>query len=277
MILELTKEEIYPLSTIPNDDMVTIHTTSKKHSTDGQPKVPEEDINNQISFPAFDLSTKIVGFGNSLRRVTTIVYEVKYHFDHSALLKVLLTRASVLDKNPPSDSTIHFIPYGLINISDSNTVKDQIIQQNQIIHNATIIPIHNIDEDTRYFGLKYKLENIPSITNIEKTYLSSTSGKWLVITTKKQKEQARHEIDNLINNTTFSPSTERHGRSNRYNINTVLVSYATSLQKESTPREQQYNHEPNHVFKRNVNVSYDVEDERVFPTLNNKKNWNPWQ
>jgi len=38
--------------------MVTKNTTSKKRSTDGQPKVLEEDIKNQITFPAFDLSTK---------------------------------------------------------------------------------------------------------------------------------------------------------------------------------------------------------------------------
>ena len=236
MNLEPTKEEISALSKIPNDDMVITNTTSKKRSTDGQPKVPEEDINNQIIFPAFDLSTKKVGFGNYPHRVTTITYEVKCHPDHSALLKVLLTRGSVLDKNPPSDSTIHFIPYGLINVSDSNTVKHQIIQKNQFIHHTTIIPIHNIDEDTMYSGLKDKIENLPSVTNIEKVYLSSTSEKWLVITTKKQKEQARYDICNLINNTTFPPSIERPGRSNHYNINTTLVSHAASLQKESDPR-----------------------------------------
>ena len=40
MNLELTKEEISTFSTIPKDDMVTTNTTSKKRSTDGQPKVP---------------------------------------------------------------------------------------------------------------------------------------------------------------------------------------------------------------------------------------------
>ena len=266
---ELTKEEISTLSKITKYDMVTTNTTSKKRSTDGQPKVPVEDINNQIAFPAFDLPTKKIDFGNSPHRVTTIVYEIKCHPDHSALLKVLLIRASVLDKNPPSDSTIHFIPYGLINVSDSNTVKYQIIQQNQFIHNNTIILIHNIDEDTMYSRLKEKLENIPSVTNIEQIYISSTSGKWLVITT--QKKQSRHDIDDLINNTTFLPNIERPDRSNRYNINTALVSYATTLQKKSIPREQKYNHAPNHAFKRKVNISYDVEDERVSPKLNNNK------
>ena len=53
-------------------------------------------------------------------------------------------------------------------MSDSNTVKHQIIQQNQFIHNITIIPIHNIDEETIYSGLKEKLEILLSVTNIEK-------------------------------------------------------------------------------------------------------------
>ena len=87
MNLELPKEEISTLTTIPEDDTVSSNTTSKKHSTDGQPKVPEEDINNQIIFPVFDLSTTKVGFGNSPHHVTTIAYEVKCHPDHSALLK----------------------------------------------------------------------------------------------------------------------------------------------------------------------------------------------
>ena len=125
--LELTKEEISTLTTILEDDTVTLKTTSKKYSTDGQPKVLEKDINNQIIFPAFDLSTKKVGFGNSSHRVKTIAYEVKCHPDHIALLNVFLTRVSILYKTPSSDSTIHFIPYGLINISDSNTIKHQII------------------------------------------------------------------------------------------------------------------------------------------------------
>ena len=214
--------------------MVTTNTASKKRSTNGQPKVPEEDINNHITFPAFDLSTTKVGFGNSPHRVTTIAYERKYHPDHSTLLKVLLTRASVLDKTPPSDSTVHFIPYELINVSDSNIVKHQLIQHNQFIHNTIIIPIHNIDEATMYSGLKEQLINLTSVTNIEKTYLSSISGKWLVLTTKSKEEQTRNDIDNIINNTTFPPSTESLGRSNhsnRYNVNTALVSYAASLQK----------------------------------------------
>ena len=69
------------------------------------------------------------------------------------------------------------------------------------------------------------------------------------------------------------PSIKRSDCSNRYNINTALVSYATSLQYESTPHEQQYNHAPKHAFKRNANVSYDVDNEGFPPrSITRKKN-----
>ena len=74
-----------------------------------------------------------------------------------------------------------------------------------------------------------------------------------------------------MNTTSFPPSTERPDRSNRYNIDTSLVSNAVALQKESTSFEKQYNHASKHAFKQNANVSYDVEDKRLFLTLNNKK------
>ena len=38
MNLELSEEEISTLTTIPEDDMVSSNTTSKKRNTDGQPR-----------------------------------------------------------------------------------------------------------------------------------------------------------------------------------------------------------------------------------------------
>ena len=51
----------------------------------------------QCHFPAFDLSTKRIGFGNGTNRVTTVAYEVKCHPAHSTILKYLLIKFSVLD------------------------------------------------------------------------------------------------------------------------------------------------------------------------------------
>ena len=98
-----------------------------------------------------------------------------------------------------------------------------------------------------YSGLKEKLENLPSITNIETISLSSTSGKWLVITSKPKKEQARHDIDDLINNTTFPLA--QNDMDVPIDMILILLSHAAALQKKSTPREQQYNHTPKHAFK----------------------------
>ena len=42
MNLELNKEEISTLSIIPKDGIIATNISSKKRSTDGQPKIPEE-------------------------------------------------------------------------------------------------------------------------------------------------------------------------------------------------------------------------------------------
>ena len=64
---------------------------------------------------------------------------------------------------------------------------------------------------------------------------TESSGKWIVLVKKVQKDQTRRSINNIINEKLFPDSqTERPGRLNRHNINSSLVTYAVSLQKEST-------------------------------------------
>ena len=57
---------------------------------DDNSKDQKEDQNESIVFPDFDLSTPKVGFRNAANRVTTIVYEVKYHPEHMSLFKLSL-------------------------------------------------------------------------------------------------------------------------------------------------------------------------------------------
>ena len=93
-----------------------------------------------------------------------------------------------------------------------------------------IVPILNITPDTIDSGLKDRLLAITSVIGLEPTYLITKSGKWLVIVKKSQKDQARQEIDLVINNTIFPESqVAKPGCSNRHNINSVLVSYAVAL------------------------------------------------
>ena len=76
----------------------------------------------------------------------------------------------------------------------------------------------------------------------------------------------------VINDTLFPDSqTERPGRSNRHNINTTLVSYVEALQKESTPSTIQFLQPPQNAYKRHIRASYDIENTKSFPNLENKK------
>ena len=92
-------------------------------------------------------------------------------------------------------------------------------------------------------------------------YLRESSGKWLVLVKKSRKYQVRNVIDIVINEKLFPDSQiERAGRSNRHNINSSLVTYAASLQKESTPFTIQFLQPPQNAYKRQIPASYDIEN-----------------
>ena len=89
---------------------------------------------------------------------------------------------------------------------------------------------------------------------------------------KIKKSQAKQEIDQVINDTIFPDSqVDKPGRSNRHNINSVLVSYAAALQKEAIPTTIQFHNPPQHTVKRHIRVSYYVDNPNTFPAIGNKK------
>ena len=251
--------------------IISDYTSNNKRLPDRNRKDPTTP-DKTIVFPAFDLSTKRVGFGNGNSRVTTIAYGIRCHPTHATLLKSILIQASVLDPIAPLDNHIHFISYGVLQTTDANTVKNQIIQQNRFLANIGIVPILNITPEIMQSGLKDRLLAITSVIGLEPTCLTTKSGKWLVIVKKSRKDQARQEIDQVINDTIFSDSQiDKPGRSNRHNINSVLVSYAAALQKQATPTAIQFHNPPQHTVKRHIRASYDVENPNTFPTIGNKK------
>ena len=135
-------------------------------------------------FPAFDLSTKNVGFRNDNGRVTTVTYENRCHPTHATLLKSILIQVYVLDPVSSSDNHIHFIPYDLLQTTDATTANNQITQQNCFLAQTGIVPIPNITLDTMNSGLKYRLLAITSVIGLEPTYLTAKSGKLLIIVKK---------------------------------------------------------------------------------------------
>ena len=58
-----------------------LHNNNNKLKLDGQIKDAETN-QHRIVFPAFEVSTKRIGFGNGSNRVTTVAYKVKYHLGH---------------------------------------------------------------------------------------------------------------------------------------------------------------------------------------------------
>ena len=120
--------------------------------------------------------------------------------------------------------------------------------------------------------VKTRLLAIPSVIIIEPTCLTESSGKWLVLVQKSKIDQTRKATDIVINETLFYDSkTEIPGRSNRYNINSSLVTYAAALQKESTSSTIQLLQPPQNAYKRHIRVSYDIENRASFPVIGNKK------
>ena len=124
MNIDLAEKDIATLKECVSTNTNPI--TNNKRNPDGNIKGPTKN-SNAIVFPEFDISTKHVGSGNSHTRITTVAYEIRCHFDHANLLKSILIQASVLDHIPYSNNHIHFIPYSIIQTTDSSTVKTQII------------------------------------------------------------------------------------------------------------------------------------------------------
>ena len=121
-------------------------------------------------------------------------------------------------------------------------------------------------------GLKTRFLATPSVIGLELTYLTESSGKWLVVVKKSQKYQTQREIDSLINATIFPESqTEKPSRSNRHIISISLVTYVATLQKEFTPSTIQFHNQTQNTYTRQIRASYGIENEDLFPIIRQQK------
>ena len=155
--------------------IITYSTTNKTRNPDGNRKDPNTQ-DNAIVVPAFDLSTKCVGFGNGTAKVTIVAFEIHFHPAHTTLIKSIFIQSSVLNPVPPSDNHIHFIPYGRLQTTDATTVKNLITQQNRFLAQTGIVPILNITPNIMNSGLKERLLAITSVIGRKQTYLTVKSG-----------------------------------------------------------------------------------------------------
>ena len=116
-----------------NDEEMTAMKNTSKESTD------DPQRRNEILIPAFDIYHKTVGNGNGANRVSTIVFDIRCNPKDSSLLKTLMTRCS-----EDTNNEFTFIPYRLLQMTNAETYRRQIIFQNNFIASMAIILIYGV-------------------------------------------------------------------------------------------------------------------------------------
>ena len=91
-------------------------------------KIDEKVSNSAVIIPAFDIHSKNIENGNGAGRITTNAYEFRCHPDNSNIFKALLARCS-----DNSNNAIHFIPFGLPQLTTIATYRHQIKLQNNYL------------------------------------------------------------------------------------------------------------------------------------------------
>ena len=110
------------------EEMKAMKNTSKESTDDPQRQ-------NEILIPAFDIHHKTVGNGNGENRIgngnganiiSTTAFDIRCNPKDSSLLKTLMTRCS-----EDTNNEFTFIPYELLQITNAETYRRQIIFQNK--------------------------------------------------------------------------------------------------------------------------------------------------
>ena len=110
MIVHLSEKEMEVMITKPNDNT-------------------EDPLKkNQLLIPSFDIHHKTVGNENGSNHISTIVFAIKCNPKKTSLIQTILVRFSE-DHN----DNFTFIPYGLLQMTNVETYRRQIIFQNNYI------------------------------------------------------------------------------------------------------------------------------------------------
>ena len=100
--------------------IISDNASNNKRLPDGNRKDPTTP-DKTIVFPACDLSTKRVGFGNEYSRVTIVAYAIRCHPAHATLLKSILIQASVHDHQTTTSTLFPMDYYKLLMSIQSRT------------------------------------------------------------------------------------------------------------------------------------------------------------
>ena len=103
-----------------NDEEMTVMKNTSKESID------DPQRQNEILIPAFDIHHKTVGNGNGANRISTTAFDIRCNSKDSSLFKTLMARCS-----EDTNNEFTFIPYELLQITNAETYRRQIIFQNK--------------------------------------------------------------------------------------------------------------------------------------------------
>ena len=92
---------------------------------------------------------------------------------------------------------IKFIPYGLDNMTQNNTMREIIIQQNTFLDTVKIVPVFGITDNDKE-QVQDILGQSKFFTGMEPTRKSASEGKYLLVTTQSNLYCAQQEADTLL-------------------------------------------------------------------------------
>ena len=103
-------------------------------------------------------------------------------------MKKLLARCS-----EDSNTDLSFIPYELSQMTTDETYRRQFVLHNNFLANMAMVLIQNISKEGTKEKAEEKLYKIPGLRSIEKTHTTERQRKWLLLTSKRDKEQVKHD------------------------------------------------------------------------------------
>ena len=186
---------------------------------------------NEIIISAFDIHHKTVGNGNGSNIISTTAFDIRCNPKDFSLLKTPMQRFS---EDPNNNFT--FIPYGILQMTNTETYRRHIIFQNNFIASMAIIPSYGVTKISMIGKVHEKHRQVVEITRVKKTYLTLDKGKWKIVTNKACKNQVKKEVDRIHREMTLKIIVLEYNKQ-PYTImkehrNSTLVSYAAALQRE---------------------------------------------
>ena len=208
-----------------DEEMTAMKNTSTESIDDPQRQ-------SEILIQVFDIHHKTVGNGNGANRISTTAFGIRYNPKCFSLLKTLMSRYLEDTKNE-----FTFIPYGLLQMTNTETYRRQIIFQNNFIASIAIISILWRDKNSNDKKVQKKHRQVAGISGIEETHLTLDKGKWLVATNKSCKTQVKKEVDRILREMTLKIIALEYNNQleiiSKEHRNPTLVSYAAALQRKT--------------------------------------------